>query len=138
MSLFLALYSLNIFPIAFKNDLTLLIEADSQYCGFKQAKVYIQGELVPFDHLITMNGKNGFYNIEIEIPADYAAQLAGKKLSPFTQKLLNYLYCYLHISYKPTSDNEIHYLTDILIDRTDRAHYTIYPRGVLSITVYVE
>jgi hypothetical protein len=130
--------TLNIFPIAIKNDLPLLIDADPQYSGFKEAKVYIQGKSVPFNHTINTCSKNGCYSIEIKIPADYAARLAGKELSSFSQKILSLLRCYLHITYKPENNDETHYLTDILIEKTTNARYTVYPRGILSITVYVE
>lgn len=132
------LTTFNILPIIIKNDLGLLIDADPQYSGFKEAKVYIQGESVPFNHTINTYNKNGCYSIEIKIPADYAARLAGKELSSFSQKFLSLLRCYLHITYKTENNDETHYLTDILIEKTTNARYTVYPRGILSITVYVE
>lgn len=137
----------NTFPITIHNDLQHLAEAADQYAGFMDAPVYVQGAYLPLFHTITIPHDPNGYVLEIEVPAQFAAKLAGKELSRISETFLSMLRCYLNIHFKPhdATQNTLS-ITEILIDKASKWErvaptYTIRWHGLgglRSITVYIQ
>lgn len=127
------------------NDLQLLAETDQEFAGFKDARIYIDNTLVQPGNAYTIYKipANGF-TVEIEIPAHFAAQLAGKKLSKFSTNVLSIIRCYVHFTFKPLyPDEQDISLAEVLIFKSSEwqeyiPEITIRPRGIRSVTAYIQ
>lgn len=150
LSLFVAiscLSSLTLGAISIQNDLHYLVEADPQYAGFKDAPVYVNGHLIPVDGTLYL-GNTGDYIIEVEVPADFAAQqLGGQTLSTLRKAFYRLLRCYLQIHFKPDNPDQQHfYITEIALDKIgvweqNKPTITIVWRGLhelRSVTAYIK